>query len=213
MSLSVFTLTLRDTMRHLYLRVSAVQMQIQHEDSLSQDRPIRRFKTSFRKLTNQARIFDEIPTTILQSWFATIPSPQSPLDDLRTSLWDLLWTPHVWWQQSIMRIAPGARWSFVSIWVRKAPKPSKKNTGTLFTVASNRSKLQANNFRKLHQKHSQGFLTEKNFPVEFLFRDMPSDGQIHLNLHRDGCYFVLIPSPILSLTRNRDSGGRFRHEF
>jgi len=103
----------------------------------------------------------------------------------------------------------GHDYLFVTSGSGKAQKTSKKITGTLFTVASNRSKLQANDFRKLHQKHPQGFLMEKKFPVEFLFRNMPSDGQIHRNLHRDGCYFVLVPSPIFPLTRNRASGGRF----
>ena len=40
---------------------------------------------------------------------------------------------------------------------------------------------------------------EKLFPVEFVLRDMPFDGQIHLDLHRDGSVFDL--NPFSSLTR------------
>jgi len=96
---------------------------------------------------------------------------------------------------------------------QESPKTLQKKYRNPFHGRIESIKTAGKQFQKITSETFPGLFDGKKFSVEFLFRDMPSDGQIHLNLHRDGCYFVLIPSPILSLTRNRDSGGRFRHEF
>jgi len=49
-----------------------------------------------------------------------------------------------------MRIAPGAKSTFGPIWVRKGPKNLKIFIGILPAVASNRSRAQAKDLRKLH---------------------------------------------------------------
>jgi len=72
-----------------------------------------------------------------------------------------------------MRIAPGAKSTFGPIWVRKGPKNLNNFTGILATVASNRSKAQAKDFKKLHQKYARGIFLKCLFHVEFVLWKMP----------------------------------------
>jgi len=98
--------------------------------------------------------------------------PQSPLDDFNATFWHLCKTYHLWLQQSNMRIAPGEKSIFGPIWVRKCPKNLKNFPGIHSTVASNRSKAQAQDLGRLHWKRAHDFSLTNVFFVEFRFHNM-----------------------------------------
>ena len=56
------------------------------------------------------------------------------------------------------------------------PEKPPKNIGIHSTVASNRSKAQAKDLGKLHEKRAQGSFLKILFLVEFRFPNMPFDG-------------------------------------
>ena len=70
----------------------------------------------------------------------------------------------------------GGKSTFDPMWVRKGPKNLNFFIGILSAVASNRSKAQSKDLRKLHWKHAEGFFLKLLFPVEFFFHNMPFDG-------------------------------------
>jgi len=81
----------------------------------------------------------------------------------------------------------------------KAPKPSFFFVGILPAVASNRSKAQSKDLRKLHCKHAWGFFLKKLLPVEIFFPNLPFIGQKPWDQHY--VVLTLLVVPILQLTR------------